>query len=232
MYVYKIINKITSDIYIGKTTNPISVRFNRHCYLASLGSDTYLHRAIRKYGQDNFEVTFLEEYENLELLNEGEKCWINNLKPNYNMTIGGDGGDTSASESYKEYMKLRSKLITGELNPFYGKRHTTETKQKISKSKLGTILSEETKQKISKSNLGKKMSRESVEKTRLKNSKTYYLISPSGEPITVTNLSEYCRMNNLDQRNMNNMYNGVYKSSKGYRRNNNLKEISSDEYTQ
>lgn len=218
MYVYKIINEITSEIYIGKTINQISDRFKRHCYLAAFGSDTYLHRAIRKYGQDNFKVELIEKYSSLELLNEGERHWILNLNPNYNMTSGGDGGDTSLSKKYKEYMKIRSEMITGELNPFYGKRHTEESKQKISKAKLGAVMSDETKQKLSKANTGKKMSRESIEKTRSANSKKYYLINPMGESITVVNLTEYCRMNNLDQRNMNNMYNGLYKSSKGYMR--------------
>lgn len=219
MYVYKIINKLNSDFYIGKTTRDIKFRFKQHCYLSVSGSDTHLHRAIRKYGQDNFEIVLLEHYESDISLNEGEKNWIYTLNPKYNMTSGGDGGDTSSSEKYKEYMKIRSRLISGDLNPFYGKQHTIGSKQKMSKAKLGKVMSQETKEKISKAGLGRKMSQETKEKLQLANSKTYYLINPAGDSIVVKNLSEFCRINNLDQRNMNNMYNGRYKSSKGYTRN-------------
>jgi group I intron endonuclease len=219
MYVYKIINKLNSDFYIGKTTKDINFRFKQHCYLSVSGSDTYLHRAIRKYGQDNFEIVLLEHYESAISLNEGEQKWIDTLNPKYNMTSGGDGGDTSFSDKYKEYMKIRSSLISGDLNPFYGKHHTEESKLKISKAKLGVAMSQDTKDKISKATLGRKMSKKSIEKTKLANSKTYYLIDPAGDAIVVKNLTEFCRFNNLDQRNMNNMYNGLYKSSKGYKRN-------------
>lgn len=39
--------------------------------------------------------------------------------------------------------------LCGENNPFYGKHHTEETKQKISEYRKGKYLSEETKQKVS-----------------------------------------------------------------------------------
>jgi group I intron endonuclease len=223
MYVYLITNKITNDCYVGKTKTSIEKRFKRHCYLSKT-VNTFLYKAMRKYGIENFYAELLEETMDLFSLNELEKKYILIMNPRYNMTEGGDGGDTSSSIAYKNYMKMRSQQISGENNPFYGKKHTEETKIKISERKKGTIVSEETKEKLRKKNLGKKMSKESIEKTVSANSKTYYLIDPNGNPITVKNLSKFCRDNNLDQRNMCNMYSGKYKSSKGYRRNYELEE--------
>jgi group I intron endonuclease len=218
MYVYKILNKITGEFYIGKTKHDINLRFKRHCYLACSGTVTHLYNAIRKYGQDNFSISLLEETDG-KLLNEKEIYWIAKLNPTYNMTKGGDGGDMSNSESYWDYMKIRSELICGENNPFYGKKHTEETKLKISKSNKGRKLSDDAKKKISLKMTGRKMPKESVEKTREKNSKIWNLIDPNGNPITIKNLSEFCKNNGLDQRNMTKMYNGLQKKSKGYTRN-------------
>lgn len=53
----------------------------------------YLHRAIRKYGADAFNVEQVEECAN-DMLDEREKFWINQLgtfRCGYNMTIGGEG---------------------------------------------------------------------------------------------------------------------------------------------
>ena len=62
------------------------------------------------------------------------------------------------------------------------------------------------------------MSKESIQKGAEKRSKVYYLIDPNGKRLVVKNLSEFCRENNLDQRNMSKMYCGLQKTSKGYKR--------------
>jgi hypothetical protein len=55
MIIYKIINKITKDIYIGKTKKSIQKRFSQHINNASRGSldCPKLYNAIRKYGIEN-----------------------------------------------------------------------------------------------------------------------------------------------------------------------------------
>lgn len=66
---------------------------------------------------------------------------------------------------------------TGSNNGFYGRTHTDELKQKMSKLKKGVPLSEEHRLKIkknaSRSNLGKHLSEETKEKLRIK-SKEFY----------------------------------------------------------
>lgn len=93
MFVYKITNKINGKFYIGKTVSTVEDRFRRHIYSSST-STTYLHSAIRKYGPQNFEVVVIERAADKKQLCEMEKRWIAELSPPYNLTQGGEGGDT------------------------------------------------------------------------------------------------------------------------------------------
>lgn len=98
-YIYKITNLINKHNYIGQTSISIEERFKQHCYNSfnhKKGKDEYdypLHRAIRKYGVDNFEISLIEEC-NDDLLNEKEIYYIkkyHGYDDGYNATLGGDG---------------------------------------------------------------------------------------------------------------------------------------------
>lgn len=104
--IYRITNKVDGRFYIGKTTKPVEERFKAHIKNHKK-QDTYLYRAMRKYGIEQFIIEQIESVSDKTELNEKEKYWISQLSPNYNMTIGGDGGDTSASPKYKLGMKNR-----------------------------------------------------------------------------------------------------------------------------
>lgn len=54
-----------------------------------------------------------------------------------------------------EERRKQSERLKGEKNPWYGKHHTEESKQKMSESLKGRRHTEETKQKLSKANKGK-----------------------------------------------------------------------------
>jgi len=88
MLIYKIVNQVNGNFYIGKTTKPKEVRLQEHFYNSSYNSQTYLHRAIRKYGCFNFTIEEVETQIPKEKLDEREIFWIKNLNPKYNMTSG------------------------------------------------------------------------------------------------------------------------------------------------
>ncbi len=131
--IYLVTNNINGKRYIGKTSQSVEKRWYQHCKNAEYGHDTYLYRAIRKYGKNNFTVELL-----CEGLDEEEIVMIEAHSPEYNMTLGGDGGDTSSSPNYKHAMINRDTSgpnnhmfgKRGPLSPNYGKRRTEEQKQK------------------------------------------------------------------------------------------------------
>lgn len=88
-YIYKITNNINSKVYIGQTIGTIEKRFNEHKRAAIKGCQYALHRAIRKYGIDNFSVEEIEQCPTEELDNR-EQYWISfydSYYQGYNMTI-------------------------------------------------------------------------------------------------------------------------------------------------
>lgn len=90
-YIYKITNNINGRVYIGQTIGTIEKRFNEHKRDAIKGCQYALHRAMRKYGIDNFSVEEIEQC-STEELDDREQYWISfydSYYQGYNMTIGG-----------------------------------------------------------------------------------------------------------------------------------------------
>ena len=90
--VYRAINLVTGDFYIGITVGYLSQRKSKHIQVAlKKNSQFHFHRAIRKYGKDNFEFDVLKKCSSYEEAKQEEIKLIAELKPRYNMTLGGDG---------------------------------------------------------------------------------------------------------------------------------------------
>lgn len=91
--IYRIINKINGHSYVGFTQQSADKRFHEHHNHAKRSDlQSHLYRAMRKYGIENFISDVLEEgWEPKIGLEIREPYWISVLKPEYNMTSGGDG---------------------------------------------------------------------------------------------------------------------------------------------
>ena len=113
--IYKITNKINNKIYIGLTHRQLIDRWRQHIkasrYKYYSDYNNKLHRAIRKYGEENFQIELLEET-NTNLLNEREKYWIkfyNSKETGYNISNGGEGYSLYIYEDiYKKWEKGKS----------------------------------------------------------------------------------------------------------------------------
>ena len=159
MRIYLIRNLLNGKGYVGQTRGSVATRFCRHRASANAGSDLAIHRAMRKYGNENFRVEVLDSCDSQSQLNELEQYYIKlfgTLAPlghGYNMTPGGDGlsGFTMSLES-KLKMSLAKK----------GKRLSEEHKAKIKFSIRNIARPERTPRppKVRLSTKGRKFSEE------------------------------------------------------------------------
>jgi group I intron endonuclease len=141
-YIYLTTNLINNKIYIGQHQSKF---FDKNY----LGTGKLILRAIKKYGKESFNVKILR------------RCYVKNRF------------DISEKELIKKYNstspKIGYNISYGGSVPMRGRKHTTKTKNKISKSKkgigwskalreklTGRKHSEETKLKMSASHMGHK----------------------------------------------------------------------------
>jgi group I intron endonuclease len=186
--VYLITNIENKKQYVGITKFSIEERFFQHTKRGFL-----LTEAIQKYGEQNFSIELVKEVESAERAYELEIFYIqkyNTKVPNgYNLTDGGDGiFGWEASEEYRQECSERLKLLHKEKKVgMYGKKHSEETKKKMSASSkgrpkswlIGRNISEETRKKLRQINLGRTLS----EETRKKISENHHDISGKNNPM-------------------------------------------------
>ena len=80
--IYKILNTITEDIYIGSTIQPLSKRMHNHKRDATTCRfNMLLHEKMNELGIDNFYIELFESYpcETREELHAREGYWIREL---------------------------------------------------------------------------------------------------------------------------------------------------------
>ena len=95
MIIYLVTNLINQMKYVGQTIRTLKQRKSSHLSSSKKGSTYYLHRAIRKYGAENFKWEVIYNASSEEELNEKETFFIKEYNTNsqdgYNLTEGGRG---------------------------------------------------------------------------------------------------------------------------------------------
>lgn len=107
MFVYMTTCLINGKKYIGKYEGKETDKY--------LGSGKLLRRAIKKYGESNFQRTILESYQTVSEARAGEIYWIEKFNAVdsdefYNIAKGGEGGNTFAGIRGLERVQLIEKL--------------------------------------------------------------------------------------------------------------------------
>jgi group I intron endonuclease len=149
--IYTITNLVNSKIYVGSVTTSFNKRKNVHFHLLKSNKhfNPYLQNAYNKYGEDSFLFEILDTYDKTLCLSM-ESYWINILNTK------------DKNFGYNIIDPIKNRL---------GLKHSSKSKIKMSNSRKDYILkngsylvTDETKDKISKSKLGKKLSLELREK--------------------------------------------------------------------
>lgn len=113
-HIYCFTNQINQKKYIGQSINPPEERYrlhkSNHLNPKSSEYESVIHRAMRKYGFENFKFEILANYiDDFELLNDLETYYIAQFDcqiPNgYNIDPGGKNCTRNISESARD--KLR-----------------------------------------------------------------------------------------------------------------------------
>ena len=114
--IYKATNQVNGNFYLGAASNGMLSRQKAHIWDAQSGRGgcKVFHRAITKYGKESFTWQVVETLSSFEEMMKREIELIAELKPQYNMTIGGEGivGLTRTKEWYEKVSKsLKAKGI-------------------------------------------------------------------------------------------------------------------------
>lgn len=105
--------------YVGYTKKTMLERLEDHIGEALEGSDRHFCRAIRKYGSENIVSELLCEVDSKQAAKNKERYYVkkfDTFKNGYNMTHGGDGGNTTekySDEEMKDLSNRRSMLQKG-----------------------------------------------------------------------------------------------------------------------
>lgn len=131
LIVYKITCLITMKCYIGITSRSLKERWDSHCCTNYCPK---LSKAIKKYGKENFIIEEIDGANSLSELNYKEQHWIyklNTIEDGYNVLKGGryNPSEKTGKTKTKRVSKtcFTSESVTGDKNPFYGKKHSKES---------------------------------------------------------------------------------------------------------
>ena len=156
-----ITNIVNNKVYVGQAQN-LYVRTRQHVLDEK---NPLLKKAFKKYGIDKFTIDVLEQCET-DKLDEREQYWMDyyeviDKNKGYNICpVAGSTRGLKKSQEEREKMSKRASQRIGKSNPFYGKHHSDDAKEKIRQKKIGQVVSDETKRKISQRHTGEKFSEE------------------------------------------------------------------------
>ena len=189
--VYLIVNRIDGKSYIGKTGKSLDRRWNEHVRSINSSPKTrhgrnYFHRALRKYGVDQFDRCILADGLDVDGVNAMEIYYIalfnsNDPEFGYNCTIGGDGmipNDVIREKIRRNRLgvvrpqseaerKWRSEYMRGNTYSL-GKTKTDDIKRNMSEAAKNSPKAQAHIRALGKSWLGRKHRPESIEKIRKK----------------------------------------------------------------
>ena len=160
MIIYKAINKINSKCYIGKSIKTLAQRKAAHVYESKhKRNDFVFHKAIKKYGIENFEWEVVKKCKSVEEMDTFEEYFINKFDSFYGNGIGynmiKDGSSGMRGKTWSKTMREKrskyrhspeaiEKIRQASIKQYKdkpnftmkGRKHTEETKKRMRESAL------------------------------------------------------------------------------------------------
>ena len=147
MIIYKATNKVNGKSYVGKTRFSLQHRQAGHKKSSEYEGPkkkSHFHKAIAKWGWENFAWEILEKVENESMLDEREKFFIAEHKTfvaGYNQTHGGEGQsgwDPSVETGaiWSEQRKGKNQYTMGYIHPASRPKTESELQQIEEEKKL------------------------------------------------------------------------------------------------
>lgn len=104
--IYKLVNNVDDEIYVGSTVNLLRYRKKQHKYKSLTWPDRNVYKHLNEIGWDNVEIILIEYWECKDKceLESRERYWIELLKPSLNKCI--------PTRTHKEYYEQnRSNIL-------------------------------------------------------------------------------------------------------------------------
>lgn len=149
--IYSITNKINGKKYFGQTIVDVYSRRTHHkcCLKGNYHNNHHLQRAFNEYGEENFEFQLIKACKP-KYLDRFEKLYIRVYKTDdrnygYNLDSGGNFYKRHSEETKRKISESVSKN-----HQYKGKHLSKEHRKKISDAHKGKVFSEEHRKNISK----------------------------------------------------------------------------------
>lgn len=151
--VYLATNRVNGKRYVGVTSHELDFRRRQHEQAPNAKRTTcrYFHAAMKKYGPDAFEWIVLAPCQTFAEALLEEIRLISEIRPEYNLTIGGQGSKGRVvSQAQRDHHSRMMK----------GRKRSPEFCEKIRQYQLGRKRSPEHRQLMSDARKGMKFSSE------------------------------------------------------------------------
>ncbi len=163
MGIYSITNKVNGKRYIGSSKN-IQIRWRNHKKLLKRGAhfSKHLQASWNKYGEESFIFEVICTVWDVEKLIEIEQTFLDLYRAADNK-FGYNSGDCAENpmrgkkhtdESRKKMSEALKGKYCGEKSHWFGKHQSDESKQKNREAHLGKEVSSDTRKKISERTKG------------------------------------------------------------------------------
>ncbi len=152
-YLYHIENQVNGKVYIGKSMERRDSRWLEHKIDARNDrTNMPIHRAIRKYGENNFSYNVMSMYDTQEEALLAEVDLIAYLRSQkvelYNVTAGGEGTSFKRGPRSAEHQKNAHKFSKGNIPWNQNKETSKDIAAKISANVPNRKISDSQRQEI------------------------------------------------------------------------------------